>query len=161
MLIKECLSSTLNFICTRYASYCLVIHRYFWFICSVPDKSLWLACRFSGGWLISTLFPKFATEIWSLKIYWFVYVIVVVVVSVCIQIQFILKTSNYFWLWCHSVYIPGGSSYTPSEAMWLWKCKSSSMLTSLFCFDVLNFLSNFSSTIIFCMDKVITQNVNQ
>ena len=49
---------------------------------------------------------------------------------ICLYIvRFILKKvldNQYVWLWCHSVYIPGGSSYTPSEAMWFWKCKSSS-----------------------------------
>ena len=45
------------------------------FIFSHPDTGLWCTYRFSGGWLISTLFLEVATKIWSLKIYWFAYML--------------------------------------------------------------------------------------
>jgi len=44
------------------------------FMFSHSDTGLWFTYRFSGVWLISTLSLEFATEIWSLKIYWFVYI---------------------------------------------------------------------------------------
>ena len=50
-----------------------VCFRFSVFIFSHPDTGLWFTYRFSGVWLICTLFLAFATEIWSLKIYWFVY----------------------------------------------------------------------------------------
>ena len=95
MLIKECPSSMWNFTCTRYAAYFLAIHKYIWFICSVSDiKSLLNACRFSGAWLISTLFPKFATEIWSLKIYWFVDMLLL---CLCVYGVYLIRAFCTWW----------------------------------------------------------------
>lgn len=63
----------------------------FWFIFSLPDNISWWAYRFSGDWRISTLFLEFATEIWSLKIYWFVYIFLLKAVLIHYKSKFLLK----------------------------------------------------------------------